>query len=251
MERRRERLGTKRNYRCTHRIYPNMAAVLFDAELPDSVKEASDLVLKRREQVFWATGAEFVVIAVSFISYDLRRSIVIPVVSTLLLGLAAVGMHGAMVVSQKQTIAHAMFSAAISAAVCVNFCIETLAGVIEQTAHMPPRWLLFLALVLPYFAVLCLAVVSARFSLALGQLQEALDEESDSEMSSEEIEARAESLQGQDICCVCYSAKKDAALVPCGHKSMCLRCSSQMQSRGLACPVCRAPIQSVLRVYDS
>ena len=46
-------------------------------------------------------------------------------------------------------------------------------------------------------------------------------------------------------CCVCWSAPADMAAVPCGHLVLCrddARCITK-------CPICRAPVESFLRVF--
>jgi len=46
-------------------------------------------------------------------------------------------------------------------------------------------------------------------------------------------------------CVVCLASAQEMAIDPCGHLSMCHRCATVVQ----ACPVCRGPIEKVLRVY--
>eukprot|EP00931_Biecheleriopsis_adriatica_P091985 TRINITY_DN65829_c0_g1_i1.p1 TRINITY_DN65829_c0_g1~~TRINITY_DN65829_c0_g1_i1.p1 ORF type:complete len:248 (-),score=34.00 TRINITY_DN65829_c0_g1_i1:67-810(-) len=246
----RGRAKARRNYACLHRINSDVASILQDRQQPQAVQDAATLVLGRRQQALWTTSFELLVAAVSFAGYDLRHSPLVLAVSSVLFLLAALGLHGVISLNQKELLVHTLVIAALSAAICVNFVIETLLGTVgQQTAHMPPTWLLLLFLVLPYGALLCLSVGTALLSLALHELWESLED--GSSLSSEEIEMNAEALEGQDVCCVCAAARKDAALVPCGHKAMCFSCSQLVQARGLLCPVCRAPIQNILRVYDA
>ena len=52
-----------------------------------------------------------------------------------------------------------------------------------------------------------------------------------------------------DNCEVCLVAPIDPciALVPCGR--FCGPCAEEMQNRGLCCPMCRSPIQMLLRLF--
>ncbi len=49
------------------------------------------------------------------------------------------------------------------------------------------------------------------------------------------------------VCVVCLERAKSTALVPCGHMCLCDSCAS---AKGLKkCPICRADVVSVLRVF--
>ncbi|XP_037090836.1 protein neuralized-like [Pollicipes pollicipes] len=53
-------------------------------------------------------------------------------------------------------------------------------------------------------------------------------------------------------CAVCFERASDAALYSCGHVCMCYCCAVQWKARGGAvCPICRAPIRDVIRLYRS
>ncbi len=49
-------------------------------------------------------------------------------------------------------------------------------------------------------------------------------------------------------CVVCMDSKPEAAFVPCGHVCCCLDCANTC-AEGRSCPVCRAAVASVLKVY--
>lgn len=46
-------------------------------------------------------------------------------------------------------------------------------------------------------------------------------------------------------CIVCMASPQEVALDPCGHMSMCHTCANEVKE----CPLCRGPIQKILRVY--
>jgi DNA repair protein RAD16 len=51
--------------------------------------------------------------------------------------------------------------------------------------------------------------------------------------------------EAEPACVVCMDRPRTALLVPCGHCHFCYECATQLESR--SCPVCRAPIQRVVR----
>ena len=55
-----------------------------------------------------------------------------------------------------------------------------------------------------------------------------------------------------DNCCdVCLMGQRDGvALVPCGHARFCATCVDTVVNMGTGCPICRADIQMVMRVYN-
>jgi len=50
-------------------------------------------------------------------------------------------------------------------------------------------------------------------------------------------------------CVVCCDRPTAAVLYRCGHQCACLRCAYYMHSQRLPCPLCRAPIDDIIRVY--
>jgi len=60
----------------------------------------------------------------------------------------------------------------------------------------------------------------------------------------------------QDLCEVCMIAQRDTpqALVPCGHQrffKFCGSCITKIEKEGRGCPMCRAPITMILRLFYS
>ena len=51
------------------------------------------------------------------------------------------------------------------------------------------------------------------------------------------------------LCVVCWDAPAQAVCIPCGHLAGCMDCLSEIKEKGWGCPVCRAPIQQVIKVY--
>lgn len=57
--------------------------------------------------------------------------------------------------------------------------------------------------------------------------------------------------QSDELCEVCLVKQRDGrlALVPCGHQRFCSDCIEQVERQGHGCPICRSPINLVLRLY--
>lgn len=79
----------------------------------------------------------------------------------------------------------------------------------------------------------------------------------DGTLSSSHLQQWSEGLQptpGQPSeCSICYERSIDSVLYMCGHMCMCYTCAIQ-QWRGKGgghCPLCRAPIRDVIRIYRS
>ena len=53
------------------------------------------------------------------------------------------------------------------------------------------------------------------------------------------------SSEKKDECGICMNAKPEMAALPCGHQSMCSKCSVHFQ----ICPICREPITSFVRIF--
>lgn len=56
-------------------------------------------------------------------------------------------------------------------------------------------------------------------------------------------------------CTVCLNAIADTVLYRCGHLCVCYQCGLQLQQatsiNACKCPICRAPVDDILRVYRS
>nr|GMD74410.1 AMSH-like ubiquitin thioesterase 3 [Ipomoea batatas] len=58
------------------------------------------------------------------------------------------------------------------------------------------------------------------------------------------------SSSSSSACCVvCFEGGIEGACVPCGHMAGCMACLNEIKAQNWGCPVCRTPIQQVLRLY--
>ncbi|CAI7792925.1 unnamed protein product [Closterium sp. NIES-53] len=55
------------------------------------------------------------------------------------------------------------------------------------------------------------------------------------------------SREGQ--CVICWDSAAHAVCVPCGHVAGCVECLAEVRSKGWGCPVCRAPIREVVKIF--
>lgn len=59
---------------------------------------------------------------------------------------------------------------------------------------------------------------------------------------------KQDSVVGQ--CVVCWDAPAQAVCIPCGHLAGCMECLSEIKEKSWGCPVCRAPLQQVVKVFQ-
>ena len=57
--------------------------------------------------------------------------------------------------------------------------------------------------------------------------------------------------KGCSVCSHCRGAAPTHLVAPCGHRSLCGTCAAIYAKPRSKCPVCRAPVQSVVEVFDS
>ncbi|KAG7578387.1 Zinc finger RING-type [Arabidopsis thaliana x Arabidopsis arenosa] len=50
-------------------------------------------------------------------------------------------------------------------------------------------------------------------------------------------------------CAICLDAPSEAVCVPCGHVAGCMSCLKEIKSKNWGCPVCRAKIDQVIKLY--
>lgn len=58
-----------------------------------------------------------------------------------------------------------------------------------------------------------------------------------------------EEEDGGNECIVCFDAAKDALLYPCGHVALCQPCGNRIKEERGGCPICRAPIVGVVKMF--
>ncbi|ETW07297.1 hypothetical protein H310_01852 [Aphanomyces invadans] len=66
---------------------------------------------------------------------------------------------------------------------------------------------------------------------------------------SSAITEQPKSATQTDECVVCFDGPIEAVCVPCGHHAMCMDCASTVIDSGAECPVCRATLREVIKLY--
>lgn len=51
------------------------------------------------------------------------------------------------------------------------------------------------------------------------------------------------------VCVICVDASSEAVCVPCGHVAGCISCLKEIKNKKIGCPVCRANIDQVIKLY--
>jgi Zinc finger, C3HC4 type (RING finger) len=92
---------------------------------------------------------------------------------------------------------------------------------------------------------------SAKNIAEVEDRHEMIEIDSDSSSNSDEVQTvPVDDGDDSEACTVCMTAKIDTAFVPCGHISCCGRCAKKCEKHG-ACPICRKPIDSVMKTFRS
>lgn len=55
--------------------------------------------------------------------------------------------------------------------------------------------------------------------------------------------------EGSSSCVICWEAPVEGACIPCGHMAGCMSCLTEIKAKKGVCPVCRAKIKQVVRIY--
>ncbi|KAI4318038.1 hypothetical protein L6164_025848 [Bauhinia variegata] len=54
---------------------------------------------------------------------------------------------------------------------------------------------------------------------------------------------------GSSSCVICLDAPAEGACIPCGHVAGCMPCLNEVKAKKWGCPVCRAMIDQVIKIY--
>lgn len=233
-----------------HHLPAGAKSLILSVRQDPQLERLRKAVLKDRDSAIVGCMLEIGLSVASIALYDIRRSLLIPVFNTTLTILSSIGLYGAMTLSLKRIQIHGIVTTGLVIACILNFIAEALltsTGVGNDTL---PGWVVLTMLLVPYSLNLGCSCVSLILASSLSEFL-ALEEQSCGLLSSEQIEQQAMQVAGQDRCCVCMDARKDAVLTPCGHKAMCVQCAEALKARERSCPVCRQHIGGVVRVFES
>jgi len=57
-------------------------------------------------------------------------------------------------------------------------------------------------------------------------------------------------IEDENMCIVCFENKKDTVFYKCGHLACCNACAILMRDKNAECPICRAQIIDVTKIYQ-
>ncbi len=99
-------------------------------------------------------------------------------------------------------------------------------------------------------------MLQLMFSMQM-DIQRSLRQEVASAIANNSSNTMISSSQPMDAghCTVCLTALADTVLYRCGHLCVCYMCGLNLRetttANGVKCPICRAPVDDILRVYRS
>ncbi|CAL9756551.1 unnamed protein product [Musa acuminata subsp. burmannicoides] len=62
-------------------------------------------------------------------------------------------------------------------------------------------------------------------------------------------EDKADSKSSSGCCVICLDAPVEGACIPCGHMAGCMSCLRDIEAKNWGCPICRAKIKQVIKLY--
>ncbi|CAI9118162.1 OLC1v1019692C2 [Oldenlandia corymbosa var. corymbosa] len=60
---------------------------------------------------------------------------------------------------------------------------------------------------------------------------------------------KSDASASSSSCVICLDAPVEGACIPCGHMAGCMSCLNEIKAKNWGCPVCRANIDQVVRLY--
>mmetsp|Transcript_106711 Transcript_106711/g.188966 ORF Transcript_106711/g.188966 Transcript_106711/m.188966 type:complete len:249 (+) Transcript_106711:100-846(+) len=239
-----------KRHRCIGRLPPEIRSLVLTAHDDTTVERLRERVLAYRDRAIVGCVLEMAISMAAMALYDLRRSILVPIMNSLLTGLSAIGLGGALHLRLRSVQVHGILTTGLIIALVLNFFAEALLSSTGLGATNLPGWMVLVVLLVPYSLNLACSVQNLLLGGALSDFLEK-DELNCGLLGNAQLERQAVELSGQDLCCVCMVAKKDAVLTPCGHKVLCESCGEQLRSRRRTCPICRSHINGCVRVFES
>jgi len=237
-------------HRMLHWLPDSVKTVMFDPDRNDAWKGMAKEVLLRRDSAIIGCSIEIIVSLGAIVLYDLRRSIVIPILNTGLAALSGIGLQGALTLTLWKIQVHGIITTGLMIAALLNFCCEALFTHAGMGSESLPGWFVLALLFIPYSLNLFCSFLSLLLQASLSDLLE-LEEQTSGLAEQGQIEEQVSQLTGTETCCVCMDRRKDAVFTTCGHKACCIVCAQQLHARGRSCPVCRKFIGGVVKVFDT
>ncbi|KAF3319866.1 putative E3 ubiquitin-protein ligase XBOS34 [Carex littledalei] len=72
---------------------------------------------------------------------------------------------------------------------------------------------------------------------------------SDTSTNTSGLKLARRDMTDNSSCIVCFDSQVEAACIPCGHMAGCLACLKKIEAKSKKCPVCRAKVDQVIKIY--
>jgi len=226
-----------------------MHNLMFNVYEDQNLERLKKLTLNRRDSAILSCGVEIAVSLAAISLYDLRRSILVPIVNIGLASLSLIGLCGALKLELRQIQIHGAVTTGLIIACLLNFLAEALLTRTGFGSAAMPSWVVLTVFFIPYSLNLVCSIISLLLGDAFAKFL-ALEEQKSDLAPTELIEQQAQEYRGSDMCCICMERRKDAVFTPCGHRVVCVNCGDRLKS-SRKCPICRQDIHTVVRIFDS
>jgi len=70
-------------------------------------------------------------------------------------------------------------------------------------------------------------------------------------LEHEKVKEKQRIAEDSSICIICFEKDRNAFILPCGHLATCIDCATELQSGSNKCPVCRADIVAVHKIFKA
>jgi len=70
-------------------------------------------------------------------------------------------------------------------------------------------------------------------------------------LEHEKVKEKQRVAEDSSICIICFERERNAFILPCAHLATCTDCAIELQSGTNKCPVCRADIAAVHKIFKA
>jgi len=213
--------------------------------LPESLREKRNVALILFIlQIFCALAG--------FVSYNFRKNRIYWVANGFNVLLAFGGLLGAVKMRFNLVCVHAFATTSILGAF---FAYQVLEAIFQRhgddgnTLRMSERMIL-LWLTIPYFLDFLIGLYSIYWTNIFNNEIEKREKPGQDELR--ELDNLKTLASTQNACVICMNKEKDATFYKCGHRCACYECAKEYVRThwpSPKCPICRAKIEDVMRIY--
>eukprot|EP00419_Tripos_fusus_P008053 CAMPEP_0172685880 /NCGR_PEP_ID=MMETSP1074-20121228/20552_1 /TAXON_ID=2916 /ORGANISM="Ceratium fusus, Strain PA161109" /LENGTH=232 /DNA_ID=CAMNT_0013505105 /DNA_START=106 /DNA_END=805 /DNA_ORIENTATION=- len=175
-----------------------MHNLMFNVYEDQNLERLKKLTLNRRDSAILSCGVEIAVSLAAISLYDLRRSILVPIVNIGLASLSLIGLCGALKLELRQIQIHGAVTTGLIIACLLNFLAEALLTRTGFGSAAMPSWVVLTVFFIPYSLNLVCSIISLLLGDAFAKFL-ALEEQKSDLAPTELIEQQAQEYRGSDI----------------------------------------------------